>query len=255
MTGHGGKIAAFAAALAAAAGPLSLAAWSLVFAWLLMEGRYQAFLQPRLGPLVAAGSALAAAMALASLLSLLREGLLQSSPRGGVAGAVLLLLPIAVLVPVYGESLGRHALSKRAFIGGIPASGAAAAAAAAPAARQDFAESGPAREATLLDLTERPGEFAGLGVVVEGMVSKAGGMPEGWILLFRFRIVCCAADAQPLGVMVRGSGFETLREDSWARVEGRFETLDFEGEAVLAVTASKAVEIPVPPPEKRYLFK
>ncbi len=239
-------------AAAALAAPGVLAAWAGVFAWLLAGSRYQAFLQPRLKPLLIAGAVLAAALAAAALYAILRRTP-REAPQGGISGTVLVLIPIAFLWMVYGETLGQHALSKRAFVAGRNTQTPAPAPEPGPAARAP--DTGPPKEATLADLSEKAGEFMGANVAVEGMVSRAGGLPEGWILLFRFQIVCCAADAQPVGVMVRGRGFEKLSEDCWARIEGRFETLDFEGEATPAISAVEARPIPVPPPEKRYLFK
>jgi putative membrane protein len=245
-----------AARASAAAAPAVLAAWTAAFFWLLGGGKYQAFLQPKLEPLVAAGAVLSGILALAALHSVLRRRGTAAAPRGGVAGVVLMLIPIAFLWTVYGESLGQHALSKRAVVIGREQ----VAAPPAPVPAGEGPEKAPApasaREVTLSDLTDRASDFLGSAVVLEGMISKSGGLPEDWILLFRFRIVCCAADAQPLGVMVRGRGlFDKLQEDSWVRISGRFEMLDFDGEATPAVSATAAEGIPPPPPEKRYLFK
>ncbi len=239
---------AFGKAAARAVPAVALAAWSGAIIWLLDGDRYQAFLQPKLKPLLAAGALLSALFA-ASTLRARAHGVSSGLGRALLKG-VMLVLPIAFLWAVYGESLGSHALSKRAhIIGRTPGidSGTQQSSAQIPAA-------GTAA-VSLLDLTDRASELLGRTVSVEGMVSRAGGLPGDWILLFRFRIVCCAADAVPVGVMARGKGLEALKEDAWVRIEGRFENADFEGETTPAVTAEKIEMLSPPPPEKRYLFK
>jgi uncharacterized repeat protein (TIGR03943 family) len=39
-------------------------------------------------------------------------------------------------------------------------------------------------------------------------------------LVFRFLIVCCAADALPAGALVSHQEVDSFEQDSWVRVEG-----------------------------------
>lgn len=58
---------------------------------------------------------------------------------------------------------------------------------------------------------------------VVGFVYQPEGAPPDVFYVSRFRVICCAVDAQPLGMPVRLPGWrERFRPDSWVRVTGGF---------------------------------
>jgi uncharacterized repeat protein (TIGR03943 family) len=159
-------------------------------------------------------------------------------------------MPLVFLWAVYGQSLGSDALSLRlrerwALTAGKTGEGSAG---TRPAAE------GEASEVTLLDLEKNKDALLGQRVITEGMVSNAMELGEGGILLFRFVITCCVADAQPVGVLVFPKEASSLPDDTWVRVQGVFEVRTVEGEAMASLRAEKVERIETPPPAKRYLF-
>lgn len=67
------------------------------------------------------------------------------------------------------------------------------------------------------------GFYAGKEVDVVGFVYHPEGAPADVFYVSRFRVTCCAVDAQPLGLPVRSPGWQGRFEtDSWVRVAGVF---------------------------------
>lgn len=67
------------------------------------------------------------------------------------------------------------------------------------------------------------GFYEGKKVDVVGFVFQPEGAPEGVFYVSRFRVTCCAVDAQPIGMPVREPGWqERFPPDSWVRVTGEF---------------------------------
>ena len=73
-------------------------------------------------------------------------------------------------------------------------------------------------------------------------------------MLFQFVITCCAADAQPIWVLVNYSQSSTLANESWVRVEGKLVFEQFKKNRVPVIEASALHRIPTPPVEERYLY-
>lgn len=96
-----------------------------------------------------------------------------------------------------------------------------------------------------------PARHAGKPVRVTGFVHRDGTLPEGWFLVARFVVQCCAVDAQPVGLPVRGAG-STPEPGRWVTVEGTWDVADLTGgrRAVIAATAIA----PTPRPDQPYLY-
>jgi putative membrane protein len=84
--------------------------------------------------------------------------------------------------------------------------------------------------------------YEGKKVEVVGFVFHPEGAPPDVFYVSRFRVTCCAVDAQPIGLPVRDPGWqERLQEDQWVRVSGRFVEAD-DGVAEPAVVEPRTVE-------------
>jgi putative membrane protein len=96
-----------------------------------------------------------------------------------------------------------------------------------------------------------PVRHAGKPVRVTGFVHRDGSLPEGWFLVARFVVQCCAVDAQPVGLPVRATGAPP-EPGRWVTVEGTWDVADMPGvrRAVIAAT----VIAPTARPEQPYLY-
>ena len=218
-------------------------AWSAAFFWLLAEDGYLVFLQPMFWPLVVLGAVLSAMFMVAAFF--------RKPPETARAEpwlrALVLLLPLLFLLHAQEQSLGSHALALRSLQQGIPDFGATG----GRALEGEDPESG---SVDLLRLALGKERYDGKRVVTEGIVAAGGVAPQGYGMLFRFVIACCAADAQPVGLLVEGGGLSGLEEDSWARVSGRFEIRDVDGVSALVIVPETIEPIDAPPPSRRYLY-
>jgi uncharacterized repeat protein (TIGR03943 family) len=69
--------------------------------------------------------------------------------------------------------------------------------------------------------------YAGKKIDVVGFVFHPKGTPSDVFYVSRFRMTCCAVDAQPLGVPVYSPGWrEKFEENSWVRTTGSFTETD-----------------------------
>jgi putative membrane protein len=96
------------------------------------------------------------------------------------------------------------------------------------------------------------GFYEGKKVDVVGFVFRPEGTPEDVFYVSRFRLTCCAVDAQPLGLPVYSPGWrEGFEEDSWVHVTGAFTETD-QDIAEPAIIAPESIE-PTDQPEMPYV--
>ena len=75
-------------------------------------------------------------------------------------------------------------------------------------------------EASFSQIVQDPQQFAGRKVEVLCQTLTDPRLPEDQFICYRFRITCCAADAQPVFVFVNRQSFPTPAKDAWVRVQG-----------------------------------
>jgi uncharacterized repeat protein (TIGR03943 family) len=69
--------------------------------------------------------------------------------------------------------------------------------------------------------------YEGKKVDVVGFVFHPKGTPKDVFYVARFRLTCCAVDAQPMGLPVYSAGWQDeFKEDSWVHVKGSFTQTD-----------------------------
>ncbi|MCG3177757.1 MAG: hypothetical protein BIFFINMI_00077 [Phycisphaerae bacterium] len=78
------------------------------------------------------------------------------------------------------------------------------------------------------------------------MVNPRDDLPADTVVVFRFVIACCAADAQPVAVLAHCKGAGALPRDSWVRVEGTLGSTPSGGRTVPLIRAERIVTISAP---------
>ena len=76
-------------------------------------------------------------------------------------------------------------------------------------------------EASFSQIVQDPQQYTGRKVEVLCQTLTDPRLPEDQFICYRFRITCCAADAQPVFVFVDRQGFPTPSKDTWVRVQGK----------------------------------
>jgi putative membrane protein len=203
-----------------------LSAWAAGLIALLGMGRYMLFVRAGLWPLLLASLAILLLFMVAMMIRPAEHGKLRA---GTWLRGALLMLPLLYMLPVLcgsaSSGLTSFALDKRSLdedgtLNLLPAE--ATNGPASPAAT-----AGNEKVVSLRYLRYHRKDLVGQHVQVVGMVSKNDTTPAGQFVLYRFVIVCCAADAMPMEMTVTSPDTSKLVSDEWVRVGGtvRMETV------------------------------
>lgn len=167
-------------------------------------------------------------------------------------GLALVLLPVALGVLAPPQPLGAAAIGNREIA--VSAQPRTALPAAVRAAAQK-----DATDRNLLDWlnafassTNAAQEFAGQPVDVIGFVYHDERLADDEVLISRFIVSCCVADANVVTMVVRWPAAATLENDAWVQVQGVLQPGDFNG-APLPVVAAQSVTT-VAMPDQPYLY-
>jgi uncharacterized repeat protein (TIGR03943 family) len=206
-----------------------LAVWAGLFWFLLLSGRTSLYLSSRTSWVVPVGAVLLSTAALGRVASARTDRVAPIRPREAwVLGAVA--LPAVLVLALPPATLTSFAASRRsAFVGaGISSS----------------AEDISSGELTLLDVagaqTTKEGQHAlarraGEPVSFVGFVARTSGTPADELLLTRFIISCCVADATIAQVRVVNAPPGEFEDDEWVQVDGTIYPL---GREILVDAAS-----------------
>jgi uncharacterized repeat protein (TIGR03943 family) len=222
---------------------LTYLCWSAALAWLFVSKGYLVFLAPKFGGLLVGASLLLLVFAIASLAG--TRAASSGSRDNHVPSCLILLCPLAFLLMVPVGPAGSYAFEARSGTQTLAKPYAGATAANAPGGKADPHQS-------LLDICMGYPGNVGQQVVTEGMVDRIADIPSGSIVLFRFAITCCAADAQPVGVLVTGKGLEGLTKDTWIRVSGKLTKTRIKDQDVPTIEVQTIERIK--PPADPYLY-
>lgn len=98
-----------------------------------------------------------------------------------------------------------------------------------------------------LNVYPEPDAYTGQAVKVQGFVVHPPDLPSQYLLISRFVITCCAADAYPVGLPVKlKEDSKAYRADTWLEIEGRMITETLKDKRQLTIEASSLKQIPVP---------
>jgi uncharacterized repeat protein (TIGR03943 family) len=106
----------------------------------------------------------------------------------------------------------------------------------------------------LIDIhnSQSPDDLRGQKVHVIGFVYRDERFEASQLLVGRFIVSCCVADASPVGLVVQGEETADFEDDQWIEIHGHFETGIFDGEEtpILIIDSIEAIE----PPSQPYLY-
>jgi uncharacterized repeat protein (TIGR03943 family) len=98
-----------------------------------------------------------------------------------------------------------------------------------------------------LNVYPEPDAYTGQKVKVQGFAIHPSELPQDYILLSRFVITCCAADAYPVGLPVKLSqNRQAYPPDAWLEVEGTMITENLQNKRQLTIQASSLQPIQQP---------
>ena len=162
---------------------------------------------------------------------------------GALGSSGVLIFPLVYVLVAQEQPLGSQALGKRFF---------------EPRYLERFAAGGrggmegESPQVTLLDILQNFKAYEGRKIKTLGMVYRDDTVPPGHFLVFRFMIVCCAADAMPAGALVFSGEADSFEQDTWVSVEGVL-GLKQVGDLIFPLIQADRITR-IDPPKDPYLF-
>ncbi len=105
----------------------------------------------------------------------------------------------------------------------------------------------------LVNVYPEPDAYAEEAVSVKGFVIHPEGWPANYVMVSRFVLTCCAADAYPVGLPVKltSGSRDNYPVDSWLKVTGTMsaDTLDGRRQLAISPTQVETIEEPKNPYE------
>lgn len=123
---------------------------------------------------------------------------------------------------------------------------------------QSFRSAKPPEQRSLLEWVRTlhaypdPDRYTGQKVKVQGFVIHSPTLPDDYMLIARFVITCCAADAYPVGLPVKlAQSRQNFKPDTWLEIEGNMITENLQNKRQLVISASnfKPIDQPANPYE------
>ena len=188
-----------------------LTSWATMTAWLLLTGRYKVFLRPEFSFLLS----LQLGILLALLIGTFFEKTLPCPGKRGRSSwlnLAVLFLPLCYWAGVQGTSLGSHAFQNRSVPGSVLSS---------LKLRDTRAQIETTGELTPLQVLQYFKDYQGKQITTLGMVYADETFPEQHVLVYRFVLFCCAADAWPAAALAAGN----VRGRAAGRAAGCFASL------------------------------
>jgi putative membrane protein len=93
-----------------------------------------------------------------------------------------------------------------------------------------------------LSADPNPRDYKGKPVRVSGMILHASAsVPAGYVMVMRYLVTCCIADARPVGVIVKDTSHGALRDSQWVTVTGTMGSANEGGQQVTVVNPTRIV--------------
>ncbi|MGI8826727.1 MAG: TIGR03943 family putative permease subunit [Chloroflexota bacterium] len=89
-----------------------------------------------------------------------------------------------------------------------------------------------------------PNDFKGKPITLTGMVlHDPSSVPPGYLMVLRYQVTCCIADARPEGLAVRDISNGTVKDNEWVTVRGAMAIVNFGGQKMAVVAPKKITQV------------
>jgi uncharacterized repeat protein (TIGR03943 family) len=119
-------------------------------------------------------------------------------------------------------------------------------------AKKNTANAKLPEDPSLIQLILEGKHYSGKRVTTVGKVCLDDRLPAQAFFCYRLLMICCAADARPVGILVYRDKADTLENGAWVKVTGTVGLSKFEDHDVVKI-AAEHIE-PTAPPKVPYLF-
>jgi len=95
-------------------------------------------------------------------------------------------------------------------------------------------------------IQNNPKDFQGRKIKVSGFVYKEEGMGENQLVISRFLITHCIADASIIGLLTEFDKANNFKQDTWLEIEGTLDVTTYNGVELPVLKATKTTKIEEP---------
>ena len=228
---------------------LALLLWGLMLLRYWWSGRLSVLLHPDYHWLAIGAGWLLVLMAVWRGLALIK------SPKKFVNNAHIALFPrrwsLAELLPI--ADIGMIYVPRPFSSDAALARGIADPVALTRSQPQRFARNTPPAERSLIDwirtlnVYPEPDAYTDNPVNITGFVIHPPQWDDDYLMVARFVLTCCAADAYPVGLPVKLTGDRTaFAPDSWVDIAGTMMTETIDGQRRLVIAPNEVMTVPEP---------
>ncbi len=229
--------------------------WTATSGFLLLDDRYLLFLSPRFGILIW----ISLIVLCLYTISLFPSQQIRPVKYTLIKGAIL-LMPILFIFSDGERTLGGYALSKRPLTSPNPLqSGKSRKPEANPVLP---GTAGPAEEKreedtglSILKLIREWDTRRGTRVTIEGVYFEPEAKEGKSAVVFRYLVSCCAADAQPLGVVIPRDATGRITDHDWVRITGVVEESMLNEDRVIFMTPEQIGKKEMPSKSAVYIYQ
>jgi putative membrane protein len=178
------------------------------------------------------------------------EGLLapEMAPKNARRRLLIFTIPLLLGIFIPATPLGASVAENR----GVSAAAPLSAGGEAPETlTQDPADRSLLEWLWAFDAAEDPQSLSGGPVDVEGFIFINSELPEDYLMVGRFVVTCCVADATAIGIAVLPPA-EMDVPNGWVRVKGEMTITSFNGTEALLILPEKIT--PAEEPNQPYLY-
>ncbi|RKJ61042.1 TIGR03943 family protein [Butyricicoccus sp. 1XD8-22] len=99
------------------------------------------------------------------------------------------------------------------------------------------------------EINKQPEAYVGKRIKMSGFVFKEDGLASNQLVISRFLITHCIADASIIGFLSEIEGADTLEEDTWIEIEGVLDVSTYSGYElpIIKVTSLNVIGEPSEP--------
>jgi uncharacterized repeat protein (TIGR03943 family) len=94
-----------------------------------------------------------------------------------------------------------------------------------------------------LSADPNPKDYNGKPIILSGIVlHDSASVPPGYIMVIRYQVTCCIADARPVGLIVKDTSHGALKDNQWVSLSGVMGQTKYEGDGI-AVVEPKTIKV------------
>ncbi|MNO57328.1 hypothetical protein D3C76_478610 [compost metagenome] len=96
-------------------------------------------------------------------------------------------------------------------------------------------------------------QFEGKEISISGFLYRENGeTSENAFAIGRFLVQCCTADATPFGMLVNSGKLKSLPTDTWIKVRGKLQVVQYKGQEIMQIRAETIT--PIAQPTTPYIY-